>query len=357
MIMQKFRPIGLFLFLLLSACSSSELGSVTDGSFPLAITGVMETEKESTLSLPSCSEQDCCYQNKTCVRQCIELFSKQKKVDRCLHLPSLWVKKMDQLINHVLADPEEKSLRNINVQVWWSVMTLSPEPYLRKIRNYDRKSAQIILRYIGANNREFNKMFQTLNSSVKSNILIALLRQNTNIALLDDNRLLSGLKTPLWEKEEEISFLKLMEKHQNSTLMLFVHRKIISKHLCDYTINQPRPTDYPVPAESSRSQSKASSMLFRGNKYSHSACVLAVYCHLTGDYTDGQYVPEPDQQDGRRLRKRMAKELKSSRVRRFIQAPQTIGGLNLEESADEWPDPACARLAELYDSAQLQFGL
>ncbi len=321
----------------------------------MVITGAVEVEKELDLSLPSCSEKDCCHQHKPCVRQCVELFPKKEKADMCLHLPHLLVEKMDQLINHVLADPEEKSLRKMDVQVYWSVMALSTEPYLRKIQNYSKKEAQTVLQGMGGGNREFNKVFQALDSSVKSTILMALLRQNANSILLDDNKLLSGLKTPLWEEEEEkISFFELMEKKQNRDLIHFVHEKIISKHLCDYTVNQPRPADYFGPAGTGASQTKA---MFRESKYSHSACVLAVYCHLTGDYTDGQYVPEPDQQDGRKLRKSLAKELKDSRVRRFIQAPQTAEGLGLKKEADEWPDSSCALLSELYDSAQLRFGL
>ena len=335
------------LFLLLG-CSSKK----PDGSFGQDDPDAAENQEgeeaqtkeddpsSDAFTLPSCSGNDCCYKSTKCSSQCENLFPLMENKSRCLKLPVAWVAKMQETVNNNLKDPKWDNLVYMELPVFWSVLKISEKPWLDKISSYHYTEARKVLFWLASKPDISTGVLSHLPSYQVRAILLALFRKNTRSVLLDDNALLSGLKEPV-EIEEKYTFFKVADKENNSSLISLVHKEVISGHLCDYSINQPKPVHYT-------------------SDRTYPACVLAVYCYITGSYEDDSYLATQNGQDkGQVLRERLAGELENQEkeVKSFIQEPHAKGGLGIEEGADNWPDAACVKLKQLWDDGNLKFGL
>ncbi|MDE0518059.1 MAG: hypothetical protein OXH36_00670, partial [Bdellovibrionales bacterium] len=292
----------------------------------------------TSFTLPTCSENDCCYKNTDCFSQCESLFPLGEDKKRCLKLPIEWVDKMQETVDSNLKDPKWDHLVYMELSVFWSILAISEKPWLDKISDYNNREARQVLYWLASQPDINEKVLSHLPGHRIRSLFLALFRKNTRSTLLDDNALLSSLKEPI--EEDQNTFFEIADKVNNS-LISIVHEQIVAKHLCDYSINHPRPVHY---ISDSRYQ----------------ACVLAVYCYITGVYTEDSYmVTKENGRNGQVLRERLANEWEedSKEITDFIEAPNDKGGLGIMDNADDFPDAACVKLKQLWDDGNLKFGL
>lgn len=287
------------------------------------------------LTLPSCFGSDCCYQDKDCIKKCENLSSESEGTKKCLELPVDWVTQMDELLNQTLTRPSRENLENIELRALWSIIKINEKSWLNKVNDYSRVQAWTVLFYI-ASQPDISRSIFSVHTSFARSLLIALFRKNTRSPLVDNNALLSGMKASI---SEEGTFFKIAKKQKNSKVISLVHEQVIKRQLCDYQINQPQPA------------------VAGSGDSAYEACVLAVYCHLTGSYSSGQYSDDGGRNAGQELRKQLASEVNDKEIENFIQSPLEKGGLGIEWNADDWTDAACVKLTELWDDRNLKFGL
>ena len=333
-------------FVLLSGCNaktqsrSSEVPPSSAGStnnHKTAPQAVVEGDAVlHNFTLPSCLGSDCCNQDEGCIKKCEALSSESEDRQKCFELPADWVTQMDELLNQTLTSPNRDNLKNLNLQVLWSIIKISEKAWLNKINDYSRIQNRTVLFYIADQPNISGFVFNSHTRFARS-LLIALFRKNTRSPLVDDNALLSGMKSPI---SEEDAFFEVAKEKKNRHLISLIHKQVVKRHLCEYEINQPH-----QPNGSSESV--------------YEACVLAVYCHLTGSYSSGQYSGRDDggRNVGQQLRKALSAELNDEEIDHFISSPLEQGGLGITKNIDDWTDVACVKLAELWDDKNLKFGL
>ena len=338
--------IGSFLLLSCQAKNQNRSEDIAKNSNPKqempteqAISPQTKSQSASAMlqfSLPSCSGNDCCYNDTNCIKQCDGLFSEVPAKQKCFKRPILLVSEMDKLVSEVLREPEWKNLKNIELSVLLSVLAISEKTWVTEINQYSKTQTREVLYWLAYHSDISTSVF-SLYKQLPRLLLVALFRQNTRSPLLDDNAVLSGLKKSI---KDEDTFFEVARKKKNRSLIPLVHKQVIEDHLCDYSINQPQPT-------------------YLSDSH-YEACVLAVYCYLTGSYASGQYsaTKEDKRNIGQDLRRYLAGELADSTIENFIQAPiEGGGGLEIIKSADDWPDTACVKLKEIWDDGNLKFGL
>ena len=287
-----------------------------------------------TQKLLSCQGEECCNQNQNCKQKCEELFLEWENKEKCFKEFADLVEKMHTLITKVFKKPNEDNLVNINLNTLQSVLTISEKSWLVRINKYSRREAQAVLFWLASHPEQDVFSYRVSQNPIRL-ILMALLRQNARTTLWDDNALLSGLKEPVTEKKKHL--FEVTNQKDNMILMSHAHKQIVAGHLCDYHINHPIPAYYSYQSD-----------------YTFPACVLAVYCHLTGSYSAGKYVAKKGGQD---LRKNIAGELMLEEVESFIEADYAEGGLEITDNSDDWTDSACERLSTIWNDGNLKFDL
>ena len=296
-------------------------------------------QEKAAFTLPSCSGNDCCASEEGCIKQCDGIFTEADEKQKCLALPIQMVGDMDQTLNEYLKTPDWESLNKVKPFPLWAVIKISEKPWLKKINSYSKPQVKNTLLWLASKPFVSELVFAPFSrkESVRR-LLIALFRKNALSSLMDDNVILSGLKADLSEEEGE-HFFKMVEKNNNRSLLSLVNKEVVESHVCDYSINQPLP-------------------VYTSDK-SYSACILAVYCYVTGSYTEGQYVSDQaeDRGQGENLRRWLAGELNHQKVNDFVQKSESKGGLEVSESPDKWPDPACQKLQTLWEDGNIKFGL
>ena len=284
-------------------------------------------------------KHDCCSHHQECIDQCNDLFMEKEHEERCQALSKQKVLQIDQTINLLLKKPDvEGHLEQVDLSVLGAVFAISEQLWLNKIHKYSRSQAKVVLYWL-VNYMELNTFMINEYPGAFSSVLKALFKKNTGSSYLDDKSLLAGVKEPLTENGK--NFLEIAENKNNKDLIVFVHKEIITSHICDYSINQPRH--------------------IRGlNDDAYEACILGVYCYITGSYNGSEPYEGRDyagRNKGQKVRKMLAGEVKENRVTIFIEKDLDKGGLGIQKEADEWPDTACVKLAELWEDDNLYFGL
>ena len=287
--------------------------------------------------LESCIGDDCCSRHQECINQCNNLFMEKEHEEKCQALSKQQVLEMDQTLNLFLKKPDvENHLEQVKIPMLDSVFAISEQPWVRQIHKYSRSQAQAVLFWL-VNHVELD-LFGKYPAAFSS-VLKALFKKNTGSSYLDDKSLLAGMKEPLTENGK--NFLEIAENKSNKDLIILVHKEIITGHICDYSINQPRH--------------------IRGlNDDAYEACILGVYCYITGSYNGSEPYEGRDyagRNRGQKVRKMLAGEVKEDRVAVFIEKDVDRGGLGIQKEADEWPDTACVKLAEFWEDDNLYFGL
>ena len=295
-------------------------------------------EKEDP-SLNAYIKEDCCFHHPKCINQCNDFFMEREHEEKCQALSKQQVLEMDQTLNLFLEKPNiEGYLKQVQLSVLGTVFAISKQPWLHKIHKYSISKAQAVLYWL-VNHTELNTFMINDYPGAFSSVLKALFKKNTGSSFLDDKSLLAGMKEPLTEDGE--TFLEIAEDKNNRNLIVFVHKEIITSHVCDYSINQPRHV--------------------RGlNGDAYEACILGVYCYITGSYNGLESYEGRDyagRNRGQKVRKMLAGEVREERIAIFIEKDVDKGGLGIQKEADEWPDTACVKLAELWEDDNLYFGL
>ena len=291
-----------------------------------------------SFTLPSCSGNDCCYQNTYCFSQCESLFPLEEDKKRCLNLAIKWVDQMQETVDRNLSNPKWDHLVYMELPLFWSILSISEKPWLDQISDYNKREARQVLYWLASDLDINEKVLSQLPGYQIRLIFLALFRKNTHSTLVDDNALLSGLKGPI--EEDNNNFFEVADKAHNN-LISVIHEEIVAEQLCDYSLNHPRPVHYTSDSH-------------------YQACILAVYCYITGTYTEDSYVSIKEEgRDGKVLRERLAStfEEDSKEITDFIEDPHDKGGLGITENADDWPDTACLKLKQLWDDGNLKFGL
>lgn len=289
--------------------------------------------------LNACTGQGCCFHDQRCIDQCNNLFIEKEHKEKCLSLSTQQVLKIDRTLNVFLVKPDINShLKQIELSVLDSIFTISEQVWLVKIHEYSKSQARAVLFWL---TQQVELSISMVDNYPKafSNVLKALFKKNTGSPFLDDKSLLAGMKEPLTEKGE--TFLEIAENKRNKKLIVLVHKQIIAQHLCGYSINQPR-------------------HIRELNDDAYEACILGVYCYLTGSYNGSEPYEGRDYAGynrGQQVRKMLAGEVEEGRVEVFIKKDIEKGGLGIQREADEWPDTACVKLAELWEDDNLYFGL
>ena len=325
--------------ILLSGCNLTEHKASTDdsasGKSGEVVSG-LTVITDASFTLPVCSGNDCCNRSVKCIKQCDGLFSEEGNKKQCLSLPINWVAQMEEVLDTALTNPNRSDLEKIDLPVLWSIVEISERPWVGRISDYSRVQAQTVLSWLAHYPHVSSSTFND-RTSVARSTLIALFRKNTRSSLVDDNALLSGLQSPI---AEEDSFFEVAEKQDNKDLVSVIHKQVIKGHLCDYPINQPKP--------------------IYSSEETYEACILAVYCYITGSYHAGQYSGKDDEgrNVGQKLRKEFAARMDEKHIESFIQAPMEKGGLAITtQDSDDWTDATCAKLTELWNDQNLKFNL
>ena len=298
----------------------------------------LASQEGQSITPAECSGNNCCYKNAECVRKCNTFFMGREDQKRCSRFSVQWVHKIEETLNQI-EGPNRDNLQDIELPVLSSVIKISEKTWINKINNYSKAQARAVLFWLASQPEVSASVLGELSFEPVRLLLVALLRKNTRSVLLDDNALLSGLKEPI-TKEEEDTFLKVSEQTDNWNLISLVHRQVVTAQLCDYPINQPQPV--------------------YSSQSTHEACVLVVYCHLTGSYNAGQYSSAEDRHfnEGQSLREAVASsELGDDELDRFISSSVEEGGLGVTDDAGQWQDSACVKLTELWEDGNLKFGL
>lgn len=327
-----------FCTLLLSCDSTKHTASVDNPSsekYGEVVSGLTMIT-EAPFTLPTCSGNDCCNRSVKCIKQCDGLFSEEEHKKECLSLPINWVAQMEEVLDTALTNPNRADLEKIDLPVLWSIVEISEKPWVGRINDYSKVQAQTVLSWLAHYPHVSSSTFDS-RTSVARSTLIALFRKNTRSSLVDDNALLSGLQSSITEED---GFLEVADKQNNRDLVSLVHKQVIKGHLCDYPINQPKP--------------------IYSSENTYEACILAVYCHITGSYQAGQYSGKDDggRNIGQKLRKEFAAQMEEKDIEDFIQAPIENGGLAVTtQGSDDWTDATCAKLTELWNDQNLKFNL
>lgn len=336
----RYFSMLIFVFLSFSflSCNLTKQSSSNPSSDkPGEVISGLRVIADESFSLPSCSGNDCCSQSLRCIKQCDSLFSIEKETkEKCLKLPEKWVAQMGEILDTTLTNPNKADLEKIELPVLWSVVEMSEKPWLTKISDYSRAQAQAVLSWLAYDPYVSSSTFKKRAKAARLT-LIALFRKNKRSPLVDDNAILSGLQSSI---EEEKNFLEIAERQNNEFLISLVHKEVIEGHLCDYPINQPQPTTY-------------------SSESAYEACILAVYCHLTGSYHSDQYLGKEDggRGVGQRLRKTISTGFEDKAIEEFIESPVEKGGLAVMRKADDWTDEACTKLTEFWNDQNLKFNL
>ena len=325
--------------LLLLSCNLTEHNASTENPSSANTGGVVSgltVIVDTSFSLPSCEGNDCCDRSVKCIKQCDGLFSEVEHKKECLLLPKKWVAQMEETLDTALTNPNRTNLEKIDLPILWSIVEISEKAWLARISDYSRVQAQTVLSWLAHYPHVSSSTFNS-RTSVAQSTFIALFRKNTRSSLVDDNALLSGLQSSIMEEE---TFFGVVDKQNNKDLISLVHKQVIKGHLCDYPINQPQPT--------------------YSSDNTYEACILAVYCHLTGSYHDGQYSSKDDggRNIGQKLRKEFSAHLDEKSIESFIQSPMEKGGLAITtQDSDDWTDATCTKLTELWNDKNLKFNL
>ena len=292
---------------------------------------------------PLCSGNNCCAQYSSCAKQCDQLFRTEENKKLCLIRPASFVDDVYNTVHH-LTNPRPDTLSKLKPDIMLSTLQFSEKTWLNKIHQYSKRQARSALLWLSSTPEISLLVLSRLLSWEAGSLLSALLRKNASAdSLVDDNKILSGLKKPV---EEKNTFLQNALKSKNNTLIKIVHQEVVVDRLCEYSINRPWP-------------------IYMSDN-SSSACVLAVYCYITGSYKEGLYqdLPEEQQTLRQKERKKLVDVFDDKKVTQFIQDPVTQGGLGipqdsvaLMEKATEWPDSACQKLGLLWEDGGLKFGL
>ena len=292
-----------------------------------------EYGEDFEFTLPTCAGTDCCRKTPNCEKRCDVMFPKWEHRQECLDLPLEHVGKMYTLVSKTLQKPDEDNLTDIEWPVLWSVLKISEQTWLRKIHEYSRSEARAVLLWLTTLKNLEPFIYRSYRGSA-GEILTALFRQNARTrSLMDDNRTLSGMRGRV-DKDGD-NFFKIAEQKGNIKMLALVHEEVVLHHICDYKVNRPRS--------------------FYLSDESRSACVLAMYCSITGKYVNGVY--KADNNGGRRLRKNLAGELHYPEVEDFIENPLTGGGLEITVDPNDWPNKACSKLAVTWKDGGIKFGL
>lgn len=301
--------------------------------------GCSKRDTHVDVVLESCIGDDCCSRNQECINQCDNLFTEKEHEEKCQALSKQQVLEMSQTLNLFLKKPDvEGHLEQVELSVLGAVFAISEQSWLHKIHKYSRSQAQAVLFWL-VNHIELNTFMIDEYPGAFSSVLKALFKKNTGSSYLDDKSLLAGIKEPLAENGK--NFLEIAENKNNKGLIVFVHKEIITGHICDYSINQPR---------------QVSGL----NDDAYEACILGVYCYITGSYNGSKPYEGRDyagRNRGQKVRKMLAGEIEEERIEIFIEKDVDKGGLGIQKEADEWPDTACVKLAELWEDDNLYFGL
>ena len=315
---------------------------------------VAEESKQSSSTpfrLPICeSEADCCQNDSSCVKQCADLLyalsdtQKKEAQKKCQLLPIEHVQKMHQAMK-ILKRPKPQQMKNISLPVFWSLLKLAQSSWEKAIRQYNYTQANTVLLWMIRHPERDPLAYRPLHSPLVRPVLVALLRQkNRKTSLLDDNIILSSLKEALyWDGGQSLNFFSMVVEEHNFPLLSLVHKEVVSGYICDHPINRPRPQSVGYKSD-----------------YVYSACVLAVYCHVTGSYKSGQYVADTDESKhytGSEVRYDLAGELNDEEVNHFISALESEGGLGLVDEDKEWSDLACQKLGTLWNDSALKINL
>ena len=299
--------------------------------------------------LPICeSEADCCQNDPNCVKQCADLLyalpeaQKKEAQKKCQLLPTEHVQQIQQVMN-ILRKPKPQEMQNIALPLFWSLLSLSHTPWEKAIRQYTYRQANTVLLWMVRHPKLDPLAYRPLHSPLVRPLLIALFRQkNRKTSLLDDNIILSSLKEPLdWDGGKSLNFFSMVVEEHNFPLLSLVHKEVVSGYICDHPINRPQPVGYK-------------------SGYVYSACVLAVYCHVTGSYKSGQYVANTEENKhytGSEVRYDLAGELNDEEVDYFISTLESEGGLGLVDEDKEWSDLACQKLGTLWNDSALKINL
>lgn len=291
--------------------------------------------EEQTKILP-CPGEDCCEQSQECKQKCESLFLEWENKQKCFQEFATLVERMHKLMTEVFHRPNEDNLVNVNLSTLQSVLAISEKAWLVRINNYSKRHARATLFWLASKSEQDIFSYSDNKEESLRLILVALLRQNAHYnALRDDNALLSGLKEPVTEKEKH--FFEVANRADNISLMSHAHQQIVASHLCDYQINHPKPASR-----------------FYTSDDTYPACVLAVYCHITGSYSSRGYSAH---KKGQALRKDIAGELMESEIKHFIEADYQNGGLAITDNSEDWTDSACEKLSEMWKDGNLKFGL
>ncbi len=286
----------------------------------------------------SCPGENCCNQSQDCRQKCKDIFLEQESEQECFnHFSIDRVQSMFQLMTKVFKKPKEDNLVNVDLGVLHDVLGISEKALLFRINKYHKTHARAVLSWMAGQGGD---VFSYRQSEEPARLLLtALFRQNARSSLLDDNALLSGLKEPIVDRRH---FFEVANRRDDIQLMTLVHNQVVAGELCDYIINRPKPVGW---------------MVYNSNR-NYSACILAVYCDLTGSFSAEGYVAH---KGGSALRKDLAWELGEldvyKEIENFIETPYRNGGLGINRRADQWEDLACTRLKSMWNDGNLKFSL
>ena len=308
-------------------------------------------------TLPNCSGSKCCdKEDKDCDKWCSDydyLHLSGDGLDKCLSLEKKFVEKqLVALFNDILTNPSEDKLIKMVQQeeldaVCASVKELDVDLLEDLIEEYSSYDARLFLHYMGVQTPAIEIFEKTPEKEDGVEIFKALLEKAGNSS--SDKaveKILQALKTKIkFEDDDEETVLERALNHNNSRLVQFVHKNIVTDNeegICgeDNESYHPVPgTTYPLPGGSDAERPAEAKK--------RQACILAVYCYID------------DTREGNRFRRSLSFLLKEKQVQTFIRLPHGKGGLEVPstQAQKEWNHTACEDLKKDWDNGDIDLGL
>ncbi len=277
-------------FFVFAQCSQPPDGKLRDAK------GIADTVKEDGRVSYTCKEEDCCSENKDCVRKCDQIFyqSKNKKVrNSCRSLPKDVVTRLEELIL-VLRSSLVEDLERLDLsQEFRLLLALDYHIWLSIIKNHTVDEARELLIWMAKDNESVVELLK-LKSEVRSEILYEALSS-------------AGDRTRPGSVEEGLagkvsfdqSFFQLLIYHSNYDLLQVTH-EMMKENLCAVQY---------------------------GGENQIELCMLRIYCKERPD-RDGEYVHSED------LRNAIARNIKDKEFFNYVEKKVLRAGLGVR-----FPEP------------------
>ena len=334
-------------------------------------------------ALPECSGGGCCNEEDTeCVTWCkdtLDLKKGEKAYNRCIALEKTILETIVERFDAQLKEPLANEIKDFTTPdielICGAVKGLDPEILLNLFKGYTQSEAQLILQWLVARSEALNLFKNVTDKETRARLFRTLLHRASSASGNPTHEgVLAGLATTIETNyfDERGHIIHLAFDKNNKELFQFIYDEIITDEeegLC-MKKNRPEPTDQLVMDCTDKDTRNPDGEFYpveHASDFAEEACILAVYCHVSGFVNFDQSLGDHRIGDSE-FRERVSEMLggDDSAVFRFIREPEYAGGLgrpcnteseegNWMKQSEEWAKRSCNRVQSRWKNGSLNF--